>query len=324
VLLNHDRSRFEVFCYSNGVQQDGFTTQFQRHADGWRDIAGAADDEVAALIARDAIDILVDLSGHMQGHRLGVFAYQPAPIQISAWSYAHGTGLPQMDCMFSDPIFIPVEERSLFAERIVDLPSVISYRPLDALPEVAPAPAASRGYVTFACFNRLSKISATSIALWARLLQRVPNARLLLKSARRADESALGAILDRFAQAGIDGSRVGVLPHAQWRAHMESYAQVDIALDPYPHSGGVSLIEGLLMGVPTLAMRGTTMSSRLGQTLLHAVGMEDWAASDDEAFIRLALEKCGGHSKALARSHRAEAAHACLLAGRQRRLYCCR
>jgi putative glycosyltransferase (TIGR04372 family) len=291
VLLNHDRSRFEVFCYTNSREQDGFTQQFQGRADGWRSIHGMPDAEAAALIGGDAIDILVDLSGHMQGQRLGVFAYRPAPIQISAWGYAHGTGMPQIDCMFSDPIFIPAFERPLFAERIVDLPSVISYRPLDALPPVAPAPCVERGHLTFGCFNRVSKISAQSIALWVRLLQRLPDAKLLLKSARRSEQSALQRILHAFTDAGIAAERVGVLPHANWCAHMESYAQVDIALDPWPHSGGVSLIEALLMGVPTLAIHGRTMSSRLAHSLLHAAGLDDWVASDPDGLIELAVAK---------------------------------
>src|SRR4051812_419831 len=193
--------------------------------------------------------------------------------------------------MLSRSLFIPQQAASFFSGRMVDLPSVISYRPLDALPEVAPAPCSERGYVTFACFNRVSKISATSIALWARVLQRLPDTRLLLKSARRSEQTVLQHILDQFTALGVEAERVGVLPHAQWRAHMESYAQVDVALDPYPHSGGVSLIEGVLMGVPTLAIRGHTMSSRLAQTLLHAVAMDDWVAADTDAFVELACEK---------------------------------
>jgi glycosyltransferase involved in cell wall biosynthesis len=194
----------------------------------------------------------------------------------------------------------PSHERTLVAERIVDLPSVIPYRPLNVLPDVASAPSAERGYITFACFNRISKISEHSIELWARLLRRLPDARLLLKSARSADESALRNLLQRFAQHDVDPDRVSILPHSTWRTHMESYAQVDIALDPQPHGGGISLIEGLLMGVPTLAMQGTTMPSRLAHALLHAAGMDDWVAADEEAFIDLALEKCAD-PQALAR-----------------------
>src|SRR5207342_1978016 len=120
-----------------------------------------------------------------------------------------------------------------------------------------------RGHPTFGCFNRLYKISDSSIALWARLLERIPESRLLLKSSQKVEESVLDSFRAKFAAAGIDAERIGFLPHGQWRCHMESFGEVDILLDPYPHGGGVSLIEAFLMGVPTLAMRGDTVPSRL-------------------------------------------------------------
>ena len=292
VLFHHDRSRFEIYCYSNSIVEDRMTWQFHAHADAWRDISGLTDAEAATLVAKDGIDILVDLSAHMSGNRLGLFAHKPAPIQISAWGYAGGTGMPQMDYLFADPLFLPAQERGLFREEVVDLPAVISYRPPEPPPECSEPPLLRRGHPTFGCFNRLCKISEFSISLWARLLRRIPTARLLIKPSQPVEDAVLAALRAQFAQAGVEPARIGFLPHAQWRVHMQSYAEVDILLDPYPHGGGVSLIEGLVMGVPTLALRGRTVGSRLAAALLQPVGLEAWVADTPDAFLDLAQTAC--------------------------------
>jgi len=292
VLFHHDRARFEIYCYSNSIVEDRMTWQFYAHADAWRDISGLTDAEAATVVAKDAIDILVDLSAHMSGNRLGLFAHKPAPIQISAWGYAGGTGMPQMDYLFADPLFLPPQERGLFREEVVDLPAVISYRPPEPPPECSEPPLLRRGYPTFGCFNRLCKISEFSISLWARLLQRIPTSRLLIKSSQPVEDAVLTAFRAKFAHAGVDPARIAFLPHAQWRVHMQTYAEVDILLDPYPHGGGVSLIEGLIMGVPTLTLRGTTVGSRLAASLLHPVGLDAWIADTPDALLDLAQTTC--------------------------------
>src|SRR5207247_30582 len=134
VLGNHDKAAFEIVCYSCSPLRDELTEQFERNADKWVDAAHLSDDELTERIKADKVDILVDLSGYTAGNRLTVFARKPAPIQVTAWGHATGTGLPTMDYLFSDPVAIPEEVRHLFAERIHDLPCFLTMLP----PPVSP------------------------------------------------------------------------------------------------------------------------------------------------------------------------------------------
>ena len=129
VLQNHDKSRFEVICYSNAAVEDAVTASFRDVADRWRDVLQWSDDQLADCIRADKVDILIDLSGHGEANRLRTFARKPAPIQVTAWGHATGTGLPTIDYLFSDPVSIPVEVRPSFAEQIYDLPCLIIIEP---------------------------------------------------------------------------------------------------------------------------------------------------------------------------------------------------
>src|SRR6201999_2483020 len=148
----HDKARFQINCYSCRLMQDSLTTQFQSLADVWVDASRLSDDELADRIEADGVDILVDLSGHTAGNRLTVFARKPAPIQVTAWGSATGTGLQTMDYFFADPVTIPETVRHLFAEKVYDLPCVIT---TEALPDVRPSPLPMirKGHVTFGVFN---------------------------------------------------------------------------------------------------------------------------------------------------------------------------
>src|SRR5262249_27957059 len=152
---------------------DAFTDVFRSHADRWVDASRMSDDELADRIAADGVDILVDLSGHTAGNRLTVFARKPAPIQVTAWGSGSGTGLPTIDYFFADPVIIPEAARLLFAEKIHDLPAVITMEPVTGFRPVPP-PMLRNGHVTFGVFNRIDKISDDALRLWSALMRLVP------------------------------------------------------------------------------------------------------------------------------------------------------
>jgi predicted O-linked N-acetylglucosamine transferase (SPINDLY family) len=289
LILHHDRSEFEVFCYSCGSVEDQRTKSLRKAAENWRSAGGLSDEALAAQIRADRIDILVDLSGHTQGHRLFVFARKPAPIQMTGWGFGSGTGLRTMDYLFSDPVTIPQGVRHLFAERIIDLPCCMCFEaPRDA-PPVSALPALQGKPFTFGSINRTEKMSARSVALWSRILRAMPASRLLLKSYKLELAGVRSDVIGRFGEQGISPERLLLLGGTHTYDHLKALHQVDLALDPLPN-GGITTAETLWMGVPVLALPGGTPSCRVSAAILTAVGMPDWITRDEDEYVRIALD----------------------------------
>src|SRR5262249_12317788 len=252
---------FEVICYSCSTIRDDITKDFQRVADRWVDAVQLSDEELAERVRADQVDILIDLSGHSGGNRLRAFARKPAPVQVTAWGHGTGTGLPTIDYLFSDPVTIPGAMRHLYAEKIYDLPCVImSALPPIELPRGDP-PVLTNGYITFGVFNRITKISDEALAVWARVLHGVPDARLLMKDGAYDDATLRDLMRQRFAALGIAGERIDFLGGSPREQHLAAFVTADIALDPFPQNGGVSSWEALHMGVPVIAKLGQTAPS---------------------------------------------------------------
>lgn len=291
VLAAHDHSRFEVFCYSARHLRDDMTERLRAHADAWRPVAGLDDDEVAQMIRRDGIDILIDLSGHTAHNRLPVFARKPAPVQASWLGYFNTTGMSAMDYILMDPWTVPMGEERWFSEEVVRLPhGRFCYAAPEYAPAVAPLPCLSRGAVTFASFNNLTKVTTPVIQLWSRLLLRVAGARLLLKWKSLADAAERERLWQIFEQHGVERARVelrGPSPHPQMLAE---YGDVDIGLDPFPFSGGVTSCEALWMGVPIVTWPGRRPVSRQTLGFLSAVGLPELAAADQERYLDIAAD----------------------------------
>ncbi|MDA9422599.1 MULTISPECIES: O-linked N-acetylglucosamine transferase, SPINDLY family protein [Bradyrhizobium] len=288
VLQHHDRARFEIVCYSCSSKMDATTSEFQGIADRWRDASQWTDDRLAAQIRADRVDILIDLSGHTRGNRLGVFARKPAPIQVHGWGHGTGTGLPTIDYLFSDPVAIPVAVRHLFAETVVDLPCFVTLVPLPAGIARAEAPALSNGFVTFGVFNRISKISDEAVEAWSRILGRVPGSRLLVKDFALDDQLVRDSLLARFAACRLPAERVDLVGATSRDEHLTSFNRVDVCLDTFPQNGGVSTWEALQMGVPVVARLGNSLPGRAAGSILAALGLPDWVAESDEAYVEIA------------------------------------
>jgi predicted O-linked N-acetylglucosamine transferase (SPINDLY family) len=299
VLENHDRARYEVVCYSGTPTEDAVTESFRRVADRWRTVLQWSDDRLVECIQADKIDILIDLSGHAEGNRLRTFARKPAPIQVSAWGHANGTGLPTIDYLFSDPVMVPSEVRHLFAEQVYDLPCAIIVEPPRTELRSAEPPVVSNGYATYGVFNRISKISVAAIGLWARILRSDITSRLLIKDYQLDDAGIRGMLLEKFASHGIATDRICLMGSTSREEHLATYRQVDICLDPFPHGGGVSTWESLHMGVPVVAKLGNGATSRVGGAILSATGMTDWVATNDDQYVEIALRSSPVHLKTI-------------------------
>jgi predicted O-linked N-acetylglucosamine transferase (SPINDLY family) len=289
VLRNHDKTRFEVICYSGSPTEDAVTNSFRQVADQWRDVLQWPDDRLADCIRADKVDILIDLSGHGDGNRLRIFARKPAPIQVTAWGHATGTGLPTIDYLFSDPTLLPAEVRHLLAEQVYDLPCAIIIEPPPAELRSLEPPVTSNGYVTYGIFNRVSKLSNAAIGVWARILGADATSRLLIKHQLIDDVSVRSMLLEKFTSHGIAPDRICLLGSTSRAEHLAAYQRVDICLDPFPHGGGVSTWETLHMGVPVVTKLGNGIAGRISGAILSAIGMTDWIAADDDQYVEIAL-----------------------------------
>jgi protein O-GlcNAc transferase len=290
ILQCHDRAAFEVVCYSGVRREDDITQSLRGAVDEWHSTLRMSDEALAEQIRGDRIDLLVDLSGHTEGNRLLVFARKPAPVQVTAWGHATGTGVRTIDYLFSDPVLVPQQERGLFAEEVIDLSCSLCYAPPQYLPGVSGLPALGGSPFTFGCINRVEKISDRTIAAWGRILGALPQSRLLLKHVGLGDPGVRERLLGRLGAVGIGAERVrliGFTPHAE---HLKVYHEVDLGLDPFPQNGGVSTAEALWMGVPVVALNGTTISGRIAASMLTALDMREWIAGSDEEYVRIALE----------------------------------
>lgn len=292
VLTCYDRTQFEVFAYSNfNGKDDRVTELFKQNVTAWRNICGLSDDAVAQRIREDRIDILVDLSGHMAGNRLLVFARKPAPIQITAWGYAAGTGMKAMDVFFTDPVMVPPEDHQYFVENIRYLPNAMGAFFMSSFPDVNELPALPDEIVTFGSFNRLAKVSDTAFCAWAEILLAVPRSRLMLKATELNDKSTQERVIAHFTKVGVTADRIIMQGKTSWNEHIKAYRQIDISLDPFPHGGGITALEGLLMGVPVINWRGPTIAGRVSASIMTTMGLSDWIAESLEEYVDLAIQK---------------------------------
>jgi predicted O-linked N-acetylglucosamine transferase (SPINDLY family) len=291
VLAAHDPSQVEITCYSDTSTGDEISARLQTHSQHWHDCIGLDDAALAARIRDDGIDILIDLSGHTAGNRLLVFARKPAPVQVAWLGYFNTTGLDSIDYGLWDAITVPPGNERWFSETVVRLPhSRFCYTPPEYAPVVVPPPLLERGYVTYGCFNNLAKLTPEVIALWAQLLQRVPDARLILKWGSFKDLGVQRRYRELFQQHGIDPTRIDLRGASPHREMLAEYGDMDIALDPFPFSGGLTSCEALWMGVPVVTLAGDLPVSRQTLGFLTQVGLSDLAATDPEQYLTIASE----------------------------------
>ena len=288
-LAQHDRRSVRVYCYSNCRRPDDVTQRLRGLVDAWRDIAALSDDAAARLVRDDAIDILVDLSGHTAGNRLLLFARRPAPVQITWLGYWGGTGMAAMDYRISDRYADPEGEAdNQYREQQLRLPhSKWCYLPPAAMPTCNALPAQGHGYVTFGSFCNFLRISNETMRAWAQLMHRLPGARLRMIGAPSGE--SLDRMLEIFDAAGVYTDRLDLVERLSLDAYLQQYLEVDIALDLFPCNGGTTTCESLWMGVPVVSRSGRSAASRSGISLLTNAALAQLVAHSWEDYVDIAL-----------------------------------
>lgn len=291
LFASHDPAEVDIFAYSENPRDDEVTTAIRSHVREWRPIVGLGDPAVAELIHRDAIDILVDLSGHTAGNRLPVFALKPAPVQVTWLGYPNTTGLTAIDYRITDAYADPPDSGvdGAYSERLWRLPECfLTYRPDPAAPPVGDSRAGSS--VTFGSFNHVPKVTPEVVALWSKILAAVPDSRLVMKAKRLGDADVRRRYAALFAAHGIANDR---LEFVAWQRapsdHLGLYRDIDIALDPFPYNGTTTTCEALWMGVPVITLSGNCHAGRVGTSLLHAAGLPTLITHSTAEYVERAI-----------------------------------
>jgi predicted O-linked N-acetylglucosamine transferase (SPINDLY family) len=298
LFMHRNRASAEYLCYSLIDAPDPFTRMLARNADAWVDARALDEAQFAARVEADAVDILVDLTGHTSDNRLAVFARRPAPVQATWLGYPGTTGALGIDYRLTDAVLDPPGSEALSTERPVRLESgFFCYAPLPewggSLP-VGALPAVAKGHVTFGAFNNLAKVSPTCVHAWAEILRRVPDSRLVSRAKPFGDAAARERFVSRFTALGIDATRIEPLPYLPDPArHLEIYNDVDIHLDSLPYAGGTTTCDALWMGVPVVTLAGDRPSARLGATVLTRLALAELIASSLHEYVEIAVRLAG-------------------------------
>ncbi|MEX2112345.1 MAG: tetratricopeptide repeat protein [Pirellulales bacterium] len=290
ILASHDHEQFEVFCYAHVEQADETTARLRRFADRWRDIAFLGDERASKLVRRDGIDILVDLTGHIGGNRLRLFAHKPAPVQVTYIGYQNTTGMRAIDYRMTDAWADPPGTTDAnYTEKLVRLPrSFFCYQPSGDAPAVAPLPALANGHVTFGSFNAFPKITPQVLATWAELLAKMPDSRLVILG--NVTPSLVEYLHHTFEQRGVAPRRLTLADRRPRKEYLQLMQTVDIALDPFPFNGHTTTCDALWQGVPVVTLAGATYASRFGSSAHVNLGLRELIADSPQQYVAIATE----------------------------------
>lgn len=283
LFLNHS-SKIQTYLYSDVKSPDTSTENFKNISDHWRSIAGLSDEEVYHLIKGDQLDILVDLTGHSAQNRLKLFSMKPAPILVTGLGYGSTTGLKSIDYFITDPFVVPAQFTPYNSEKIFYISSMIRWIAPELEMELPTEP---RSTITFGSGNGLFKLNNDVIACWVNILNKIPEALMIIKTEQFDETSTRENFIKKFTDKKIDPQRLILKGRTSQKEHMEFYNSIDIALEPFPYQGGITTCESLWMGVPTIALKRGTESA-VG--ILAASGFHHWITSSEEEYINKAVE----------------------------------
>jgi predicted O-linked N-acetylglucosamine transferase (SPINDLY family) len=279
----------ELHIFYNFPEEDEASARLRTFLPLWKNVAALTYEQFAQLVVEDKIDILIDLSGHTQGHRLLSFARRPAPVQVSWLGYPGTTGLQEMDYFIADHHFLPYPEfDACFTEKLVRLPVTTTFLPFEAAPEVSPSPLLQRSHLTFGSFNRANKISREVVALWAQVLRQIPDARMKLAGLPGLMDYQF--LINWFQEEGISADRLDFYSRTYMEDYLASHKEVDVCLDTFPYTGGTTTNHAMWMGVPTLTLTGKTAPGRQSAAnLLHVGIAEHFVADSEQDFVAKAV-----------------------------------
>jgi protein O-GlcNAc transferase len=288
LLSHHDHANFEIVCYALGNQRDDVTEQLKRHADLWREVGELDDARLAQQIRDDGVDILVDLTMHMDGARRLLFARRPAPVQVAWLAYPGTTGSPSIGWRLTDPWIDPPHDPDIddqYTERSLRLPDAFwCYDSLASDVDVNDLPALTNGYITFGCLNNPCKLTDATLALWSQVFAALPDSKLLLMA---PEGSARERLIERFKAIGLDPARVKFIGFQARADYLRTYQQIDIALDTFPANGHTTSLDAFWMGVPVPTRYGRSAVSRAGLCLLANLGLPELATDNDADYAAI-------------------------------------
>lgn len=290
-----DPQRITPLLYSNRHRPDWLQRKLRLLSEacggGMQSLVNLNDQQAASLIINDGIDILIDLAGHTDRNRLGLFIRRPSPVQISWLGYFATTGLPSVDYIILDRWHHDANSGQVFSERILHLdPNRFCFAPIPQTPPVFPLPMQHRGQVSFGSFNNSFKLNHDTLHTWRRILCALPQSRLILKYGTLQDPAYGARIHGFFAEAGIDAERIELRGISRHHTMLAQYGDLDIALDPFPYCGGYTSLEALWMGVPVITLPGRRVVSRQTLSFLACIDALELVARDQDHYVQLAVE----------------------------------
>lgn len=292
VASNNHAPALELLAYATSNKEDALTDRLKPSFKHWRPVHDMSAQQAAAQIHEDGVHLLIDLAGHTGDNMLEIFAWHPAPVQITWLGYFASAGVPHIDWILADALSLPPADEQHFFEKVVRLPHTrLCFTPPITAPAIAPLPALRNGHITFGCFQPLVKVQDDVLQLWARVMAALPDARLRLQSRTFLAPEQRSIFLARLQDAGIQAQRVSLCTPSGHEAYLQAYGEVDIILDTFPFPGGTTTCDALWMGAPTLTLAGQNMVSRQGAALMSAANLPDWVANDHDAFVALAVAK---------------------------------
>ena len=292
MLANIDQTRIALVAYPTLKKEDELTARIRSCCVEWKSLVGKSDEEAAKLIHEDGVHVLLDLSGHTSHNRLPVFAWKPAPVQATWLGYFASTGLAEIDYLITDPISVPEYHQEYFTERVWYFPEIrFNFSPpvVGKELESTPLPAMHNGYITFGCFQNFSKINDEVLAVWGRILQELPQAKLRIQTWPLHSPTIREEFRQRLARSGIAPDSVTLAEHVPRSIYLEELTHIDIILDTFPFTGGTTTCEALWMGVPTVTLAGKAMVARQGASLLTCLGLDSWISVDKDDYVAKAL-----------------------------------
>ncbi len=290
VIEAFDPQRVAAFCYANGSRDDAASARLRAASAGWRRVETLDDAALVRHIRDDGIDILLDLAGYTPNNRLGVFAARAAPLQGSWLGYPATTALREIDFVIADEHLTPPEIAPGFTERVVRMAgSCMPFaHPFDDLP-VPRRPSPAGRAIRFGSYSNAAKLSPVTLEAWAAILHQTPGSTLRLCGRQYGFPEVAAELERRFAALGIAAERLLLAPALPRRALVESYGEIDIALDPFPWSGGVTSFEALWMGVPVVTLAADRAIGRVGVSILAAIDRMDLVAATQDAYVATAV-----------------------------------
>jgi predicted O-linked N-acetylglucosamine transferase (SPINDLY family) len=285
------RSSIELIAYPSNLKEDELTGRIKPYFREWKPIANKSDEAAAQLVRADGVHVLIDLAGHSAYNRLPMFAWRPAPVQVSWLDSFATTGVAEMDYFMADEAGVPESHRSHFSEKVWYLPDTrLCFTAPDLELPVARLPALRKGHITFGCFQILSKLNDEVLAAYGKILGSLPGAKIRFQCGPLGDAKVAVQFARRLQQHGIEAARITLHGPEPRQTYLASYGEVDLILDTFPFPGGTTTCDAIWMGVPTITLNGDSLLSRQGASLLAAAGLKDWIAVDVEEYVSKVLK----------------------------------